>query len=169
MIYVKSKIENYEDYQVDTLGNVYSCKRGSCVKMKPQYVGGGYQYVTLCKNGERKNQFIHRLVAQAFIMNHQNKQQVNHIDGNKTNNRRDNLEWVTPSENIIHAQKIGKIRVTEKMREATRLRSIKKTRDKLTGKIYESLKSACLDTKQNYFNTNSKIYKKSPNCRFEYI
>ena len=169
MVYLKSKIENYEDYQVDTLGNVYSCKNGKNAKMKPQYVVGGYQYVTLCKNGKRKNHFIHRLVAQTFIINLENKQQVNHIDGDKTNNRRDNLEWVTPSENIIHAQKIGKIRVTEKMRETTRLRSIKKTRDKLTGKTYESLKSACLDTNENYINTISKIYKKSINCRFVYI
>jgi hypothetical protein len=169
MIFIKAKIENYEDYQIDTLGNVYSCKHNKTIKMKPQYVVAGYQYVSLCKNGERKNRFIHRLVAEAFIANPNNKEQVNHLDGDKANNRRDNLEWVTPSENIIHAHKIGRIKTTEKMRETTRLRSIKTTKDKLTGKIYESLKAACEDTNQNYVNTISRIYSKSPNCRFEYI
>jgi len=169
MIFIKAKIENYPDYQIDTLGNVFSHKNGKEIKMKPQYVVAGYQYVTLCKNGKRKNHFIHRLVAQTFISNPQNKEQVNHIDGDKANNRRDNLEWVTPSENIKHAREIGKIRITEKMRESIRLRSIKTTKDKITGKIYESLKAACIDTGENYVNTVSKIYKKSPNCRFEYI
>lgn len=67
----------------------------------------GYFLVTLCNKGVCKNQFIHRLLAQAFISNPENKPQVNHIDGNKQNNDLSNLEWVTAKENTHHAIKIG--------------------------------------------------------------
>ena len=63
----------------------------------------GYKKVELVKNGQRKSIRVHRLVAQAFIPNPENKLEVNHIDGNKTNNHVENLEWVTSSENTIHA------------------------------------------------------------------
>ena len=54
-----------------------------------------------------KTYALHRLIALTFIQNPNNKQQVNHIDGNKTNNCLDNLEWVTNEENQIHKFKIG--------------------------------------------------------------
>lgn len=69
-----------------------------------------YKFIPLCKNGTVKPQMIHRIVATAFIPNPENKPQVNHIDGNKKNNRVDNLEWVTQSENMIHAAKIGLVK-----------------------------------------------------------
>lgn len=69
--------------------------------------GVGYYLVTLVHNGKRKNQFIHRLLAQHFIANPENKAHVNHIDGNKQNNRLDNLEWATPKENAQHAVDTG--------------------------------------------------------------
>ena len=64
-----------------------------------------YLCVDLRKNKKRKTKFIHRLVAEAFILNPQNKTQVNHIDGNKKNNHVSNLEWCTHLENMQHAVK----------------------------------------------------------------
>ena len=58
-------------------------------------------------DGTWTSQPVHRLVAKAFIPNTENKQAVNHIDGNRQNNRVENLEWVTPKENVIHSFKFG--------------------------------------------------------------
>ena len=63
--------------------------------------------VGLCRNGTMKWAKVHRLVAEAFIPNPEHKAQINHKDGNKRNNRTDNLEWVTNSENAHHAFKMG--------------------------------------------------------------
>lgn len=62
----------------------------------------GYPKITLSINGERRTISIHRLVAELFIPNPENKPQVNHINGDKTNNRMQNLEWVTGEENMEH-------------------------------------------------------------------
>lgn len=68
----------------------------------------GYYRLTLSYKGVRKTPLLHRLIALAFIPNPNNKEQVNHIDGNKSNNDLSNLEWVTNMENIRHAMKIGR-------------------------------------------------------------
>jgi hypothetical protein len=73
----------------------------------------GYLYVTF--NGKRKKSTfsIHRLVAKAFIPNQDNKKEVNHLNGNKTDNRADNLEWVFPKDNMKHASYHGLLRSGE--------------------------------------------------------
>ena len=94
-------VKGYEGrYQVSVDGEMKSLI-GQGRILKPSYDGRGYLHVNLRKNGTRKNGKIHRLVAQAFIPNDdpEHKTQVNHINEDKTDNRVENLEWVTPSEN----------------------------------------------------------------------
>lgn len=71
--------------------------------------GREYGHVTLCVEGINKQCTVHRLVASAFIPNPDNKQEVNHIDGNKNNNCVENLEWATRAENMLHARTKGLI------------------------------------------------------------
>ena len=59
------------------------------------------------KGAKKKNIAIHKLVAEAFIPNSYNYKEINHIDGNKHNNRADNLEWCSRSQNMLHAYKLG--------------------------------------------------------------
>ena len=70
--------------------------------MKASLMPSGYMSVGLRKNNAYHNRYIHRLVAEAFIPNTENKPEVNHKDRNKTNNFVDNLEWVTAAENTRH-------------------------------------------------------------------
>lgn len=79
--------------------------------LKPTATKSGYQRVTLYKreNGERtrKSFMVHRIVAAAFIPNPDNKPQVNHINGDKADNRVENLEWCTATENMVHSVSAG--------------------------------------------------------------
>lgn len=75
--------------------------------IKQRHDGPGYARVELWQNGVGKKYLVHRLLAQAFIPNPDGRPQVNHIDGNKANNSLANLEWVTQSENQLHAYRAG--------------------------------------------------------------
>ena len=96
-------IVGYEGlYQVSNLGNVKSLnyrRTGKERILKPVNNGCGYLQVNLCKNWNRRLFRIHRLVANAFLENPDNKSDVNHKDEDKTNNCVDNLEWMTRKEN----------------------------------------------------------------------
>lgn len=75
--------------------------------------GGKYKSVTATVDGEQKHYYVHRLMAEAFIPNPEDKPQVNHKDGDPRNNSPDNLEWVTAKENNVHAHETGLIRTLE--------------------------------------------------------
>lgn len=122
-------------YQISNWGNVrkinkdYRSPANKILKKQCQYKG--YYTIDLHdENGYHKH-LIHRLVAEAFIPNPQNKPQVNHKDGDKSNNCVDNLEWCTEKENIVHSIKVlNKKRNTYKQRNAARI--VGKTKRKLT-------------------------------------
>lgn len=100
-------------YGIDDLGNVYSLRnnggtlRDTPLIMKQRLTENGYMAVVFYLDGKTHLRLVHRLVAQAYIQNPWNKPEVNHLDGNKQNNLVGNLEWVTKSENAIHAFALG--------------------------------------------------------------
>ena len=100
-------IKKYPDYEVSTSGRIKSHKKSQDKLLKSIKTTIGYPQVNLYINKTTfKCIHIHRLVASAFIPNPKQKPQVNHIDGNKLNNKLSNLEWVTPSEQMIHSYNI---------------------------------------------------------------
>lgn len=104
-------VEGYEGiYKVSSLGNVKKLNYKNSGKEQNISLcndADGYLLVNLRLNNKSKSKRVHRLVAQAFIPNPDNKPQVNHIDGDKQNNKIENLEWVTPLENNKHAWDTG--------------------------------------------------------------
>ena len=99
-------VKGYEGiYAVTTLGRVLSYRRK--IWLKPCIEGGGYLFVSLSAQGKDIDKKIHRLVAEAFVENPDNKPQVNHLNGIKSDCRAVNLEWVTPRENMQHASDMG--------------------------------------------------------------
>lgn len=102
-VYLKG---NKTKYMVSIMGRVKNSKTN---KILQPAIDGGYLKVGLYHKGKMYTRKVHRLVSEAFIDNIDPyvKNEVNHIDGNKTNNNIDNLEWVSRKENIRHAFKIG--------------------------------------------------------------
>lgn len=103
---IVESIKGYEGlYAITTLGRVWSYRRK--IWLASFLTGNGYPTVKLSCDGYSEDRKVHRLVAEAFIDNHDNKPQVNHLNGNKTDNRVTNLEWATSRENHQHAYDLG--------------------------------------------------------------
>lgn len=98
------RIKDFPNYFIREDGLVWSLNKHRFLSPCPHTQG--YHTVHLCNKGKVKTHFIHRLVAEAFLDKTVNTE-VNHIDGDKQNNHVQNLEWVTHSENKLHALKLG--------------------------------------------------------------
>lgn len=111
-------IKGYENrYEISSLGRVKSLSRHKCVLqgkekrthekiLKFDQHKNGYLFVCLYNKSKKHAYPVHRLVAEAFIPNTRNLTQLNHIDGDKTNNKINNLEWCTAKENNLHSARV---------------------------------------------------------------
>lgn len=142
-------IRGYEGlYQVSNLGNVRSLnynRQNKIKNIKAVSNYRGYLKVSLSKNNIIKNKNVHRLVAEAFIVNPNNFPVVNHKDGNKHNNKIINLEWTTKSENTNHAYKNNLMKKNNKA-----IIQLDKNKNRI--KEYKSIKEASLIMKTSPMN-----------------
>lgn len=130
-------------YQVSNLGNVRSLNYNSTGRVQllsPNVVRNGYMQVLLCVNSIRNKQYVHRLVATAFIPNPNNLPQVNHLNECKTDNRADNLQWVTPKDNCMYGTRNKRVLQTHKIRNTARAER-RVVQYALSGKMIASYKS----------------------------
>jgi hypothetical protein len=121
-------------YLISSNGNVMKISNKKF--MAHNICNAGYHRVHLTINGKRKGYSVHRLVGFKYIANPSSKPEINHIDGNKSNNNVSNLEWVTHQENITHAKQVLKRKMGGqlpdlKRREMTRYLSERYTRKEM--------------------------------------
>lgn len=134
------QIKNYPNYSIDINGNVFNTKRNKIIKTQTDK--DGYNFVQVWKCSKPKKLKIHRLIAEYFIGNPDNKPQVNHINGIKNDNRINNLEWVSASENVRHAFNNGLNKNTERQREVAVLTHGKIVLNTENGIFYNSISDA---------------------------
>ena len=177
-----SDIPKFPKYQASTFGKIKNKETG--VILRPYLSEWGYEAVHLRKDGKSHNRYIHKLVAETFIPNPDNKPEVNHEDGVKTNNRVDNLSWVTKSENNEHAYRIGLKAASDKNRaQAYKMGTDPRTRQAAydrhpdiriieTGEIFESNIAVANRLNCNVQNIWACLHGKQKSCcgyHFEYV
>lgn len=120
-------IPGFEDYEISTNGVVRRWFEGGYHYISPFDVSSGYQQVDLCKDGKEHRRYIHRLVAITFIPNDdpENKTDVNHINEIKSDNRLENLEWVTKIYNNNYGTRNERISQTRRNRNKTNFQNPK--------------------------------------------
>lgn len=161
------EIKGFPNYYVSNKGRTKSIDHNTIDKngiiayrkgkiLKQQHRGSQYRFVMI-KNtqGHFVCQDVHRLVAQAFVPNPENKPQVNHKDGNRINNNVSNLEWVTAKENMRHAFDTGLI--NKETQIAAHLYNARPVIMKKNGKVIKQFRS--LKETGRYFNVSPTTIK----------
>lgn len=182
------RVSGFEDsYEVSSSGQVRSLTRtiytsdgksyeipGKLLKISDN--GSGYKFVSLQKHSKCTQRTVHRLVAEAFIPNPENKTTVNHKDGDKSNNDVSNLEWATYSENNTHALATGLRRGwTDEARHrvsiASKLRESKPVRCITTGQVFSSMRDAeqTLGLGASVVSTSIYEMRETSGYRFEFV
>lgn len=132
--------------------------------LKDSCNGRGYRYITISIKRVRKNYYVHRLVASAFLENKLCCEEVNHIDGDKANNKLTNLEWVSKKQNMQHAVRTGLV----KSKRGDNVHA-KKTINIVTGKIFACAKDAADSIQCNYGTFKDGLRRKSEYLNFKYL
>lgn len=132
-MYEIAQIPNTDNYFASRCGQILSTKYGFFKKLKKKIQRNGYEAVTLQVGNKKRTRLVHRLVMLSFLG--ESEKEVNHIDGVKNNNKIQNLEYVTKSENLRHAYRTG---LAKKTRES--VRSFSKLSDDKVSEIKKMLK-----------------------------
>lgn len=180
-------IKGYPDYEISNFGEIISNKCNKRKRLKPNKVGSGYYQVVLTKNKVQKTLYVHRLVAENFIENKDNKLTVNHINGLKTDNQVTNLEWATQKQNIQHAFKTGLMENTRKAGKKNAIIAHESRKIPIYSKDldlkFESCTEAAIYLQSNYFEyatlgclknyifklLNNKVTKSKFDFSWEYV
>lgn len=172
-------IKGFENYEVSNEGEVRNITTG--LVLKPRDNGAGYLYVDLYVNKEAARRYIHRLVAETFIPNTNNKPEVNHIDEDKANNSVSNLGWVTAKENSNYGTKTERMKnnLEWKKSNAENLQRLRESNSKpiiviYRDSTYEDYPSASIAARElglnqgNIWRVLNGKYKTTGGLKFEY-
>lgn len=141
------QIEGYNGYYINSQGIILSCNVGTILRqIRPQIHNSGYYTVKLVKsNGDKKHEFVHRLVAKAFLPNDENLSDVNHKDLDKLNNNLENLEWCSRQNNLKHFYKLSS--------KTSKSKCKLYKNDEYIG-TFDSIRKACIYVNDNFEEVN---------------